>query len=162
MKSLSLLILCGIILSSCSLFNNEDDGYEQALEKWENQKFPHYEFSYQMSCFCPKVTPAIVVVSSDSVYQILDPDTRDSLMIETGEGTFEYAGDLYPTFYRTIDGLFGIIKEARQEAYKFNADYDSEFGYPVNIGIDYYKDAVDDEIGYTISNYFAYRITTHD
>ena len=91
---------------------------------------------------------------------MLDPTTRDSLFIQTGEEEFRYAGEFYNGAYKTIDELFDVIKDARtRSAYKLEVEYDDSKGFPVSIDIDYIKDAVDDEIFYSISEYQEYRAT---
>lgn len=160
MKNIIHALFFVIIFTSCSLFVNENDGYEQALEKWEENKIPNYEFSYNVGCFCPQLTPALIVVNSDSVYQVLESGTRDSLFIQTGESTFEYAGDIYKSFYYTIDGLFEVVKNARGDAYKLNVEYNNDIGFPESIDIDYIKNAIDDEIGYSVSDYRPYLVKT--
>jgi hypothetical protein len=158
-KSFLALVLFLIPFMGCSLFINENDGYEDALKKWEETKNSNYEFLYNVGCFCPQTTPAIVVVSSDTVYQILEPESRDSLYLQTGESTFEYAGDLFPDFYHTIDELFDTIKKARKEAHELDVSFDKRVGFPESINIDYYKDAVDDEIIYSVTEYQPYSVT---
>lgn len=159
-KKLYLLILFVIPAISCSLFTNENDGYEQALERWEVNKSINYEFSYRVGCFCATLTPALIVVNSDSIYQILDVETRDSLMVQVGESTYEYAGKIYKDSYKTIDELFKVIKDSRG-AHELDVDYNEALGYPTSIYIDHIKNAVDDEIGYSVSNYLSTMIINH-
>jgi len=154
----TLLLFIFLPLISCSVFNNEQDGYEEARKKWEVQKAERYEFRYGISCFCQPTTPAIVVINADTVFQVLDPSNRDSLMIQTGENTFQYAGDVYKEAYKTIDQLFDIIREARG-ADQLDVKYDLESGFPLSINIDYEKNTADDEVSYTVSNYVPYRFT---
>ena len=156
----SFFFLLVIPLISCSLFTNENDGYEAALKKWQESKFPDYEFRYGMLCYCIRTTPALIVVKSDTIYQVLNIETRDSLMIETGENSVEYAGDLFKNHFKTIDELFEVIKDARAKgAHKLEVDYDVSNGFPVLIDIDYIKEAADDEIRYSVSEYQAYQVT---
>ncbi|MEP1304956.1 MAG: DUF6174 domain-containing protein [Balneola sp.] len=152
-------VLFFLLIISCSLFDNEADDFEASKEKWEAQKAEGYEFRYGLSCFCPQVTPAIIVVDADTIYQVLDPAGRDSLMIQTGENTFRYAGDIYKESYKTVDELFEIIREARG-ADELDVEYNSESGFPMSINIDYEKNTADDEVLYTVSNYIPYRFTT--
>ena len=157
-KSTLLLFLFPLI--ACSSFINENDGYEVALDKWEESKFSHYEFRYGLACICPQTNPSLIVVYADTVYQVLDPETRDSLMVQTAENMFEFAGDVYRSSYRTIDELFEIIKDARaRDAYKLYVEYDESKGFPISIDIDYIKNAVDDEVFYSVSEYQEYRAT---
>lgn len=158
MQKITLLLFI-LPLISCSMFTNENDGLEAAKEKWEAQRPEGYEFRYGLSCFCPPITPALIVVQSDSIYQILDVETRDSLMIQVGENAFAYAGDVYANSYKTVDELFEVIKEAR-DADKLDVKFDSESGFPLSINIDYEKNTSDDEVLYMVSNYIPYRFTT--
>lgn len=154
----SILVFLFIPFISCSLFTNENDGLEQAVLKWEKSKSSDYEFDYNVGCFCVAHTPAKIIVHADTVYQVLDPVTRDSLMIETEGNTFQYAGRLFKDSYKTIDELFDVILDARKKnAHKIHAEYNPENGIPESISIDYIKNAVDDEIGYTISGYAPVR-----
>lgn len=157
-KSILLLFLLPLI--SCSLFTNENDGYEVALAKWEESKLVDYEYRYDLGCFCPQLTPAVLVINADTVYQVLDPFERDSVMVQTGENTYEYAGEVYKDFFKTIDELFEVIKDARG-ADKLKVEYNEENGFPTRIEIDYDKNTSDDEVLYTVSNFIPYRIIAH-
>lgn len=153
----SVLIFLILPFISCSLFTNENDGLEQAVQKWEESKSTNYEFDYHIGCFCVAHTPAKIIVLADTIYQVLNPDTRDSLMIEVDENTFKYAGEVFKDSYKTIDELFDVIRDARKRnAHTVSAEYNSENGIPESISIDYIKEAADDEIGYTVSNYMDY------
>ena len=156
MRSLLFSSLCIVILSSCSLFNTDDDGFNEALQKWEENKSSNYEFLYHKGCFCPGgLSPAIIQVRADTIYAVLNPETKESLKIYwSEEDSLENVLDAYPTFYNTIDDLFAIIDEARKgKADKISVSFDDKLGYPREISIDYYKDAIDDEVGYIISGY---------
>lgn len=156
MKSLSLLILCGIILSSCSLFNKEVDEIDAAESLWNDQDLTEYQFEYRQSCFCPVVENSLVVVRGDTVHSVLDPETLDSLMVQVSvePDSIVYIEDLYPDLFGTIDGLFDVIREAkRRNADRLTEKYDSEYGYPTEIFIDYDFNTADDEFNYRISNF---------
>ncbi len=156
----NILLLFVIPLISCSLFTNENDGYEAALAKWEESKVVDYEYRYGLGCFCPQLTPAVLVIKADTVYQVLDPFERDSVMVQTGENTYEYAGEVYKDFFKTIDELFEVIKDARG-ADKLKVKYDEENGFPTRIEIDYEKNTSDDEVLYTVSNLVPYWSDAH-
>jgi hypothetical protein len=155
----NILLLFVIPLISCSLFTNENDGYEAALAKWEESKFVDYEYRYGLGCFCPQLTPAVLVINADTVYQVLDPIERDSVMVQTGENTYQYAGEAYKGFFKTIDELFDVIKNARG-ADKLKVEYDEENGFPTRIDIDYDRNTSDDEVIYTVSNFTPHGILT--
>lgn len=139
---------------SCSSFTNENDGYENALETWKAEKSTDYEFKFRKGCFCPTAEPAIIEVRADTVFQVLSIDTREILYVQIDEQTQVPAMEFFPDYYITISELFDVIKNARnQKADRIMAEFNQEIGYPLSISIDYLKNAVDDEVGYTISNY---------
>lgn len=152
-----LILFASLFTISCSLFVNENDGYEDALEIWQENKSSDYTFDYNIGCFCPSlVGPARIVVQADTIYQVLNPETNELLMIEVTQDSMVYALDIFPSFYHTIDGLFEIVKEARKNADDLDVEYNKEIGYPESISIDYYKDAVDDEVSYSVTDYKRY------
>ena len=56
--------------------------------------------------------------------------------------------------YHTIDSLFDVIQDAiTDEADQLTLSYDSEFGYPTNVAIDYNVSAIDDEYTLTANAY---------
>ncbi len=156
MKSLLLSTLILITLTSCSVFNTDDDGFNEALKRWEQNKPDNYEFLYQKGCFCPGgLSPAIIQVKADTIYAVLNPETREPFKVYWSQSdSLENVLDVYPSFYNTIDDLFSVIDEARKgKADKLSTSYDDNLGYPLEIEIDYDKRAIDDEVGYTISGY---------
>jgi hypothetical protein len=153
MKKIFLLLFL-IPLISCSLFINENDGYEKALENWQAEKVSDYEFQFNKGCFCPSIGTVLIEVRADTVYQVLTTDTRETLFVQLNDQTQVPALEYMPDYFKTISELFDVIRDARsQKANKIVADYDSELGYPKSIDIDYVKDAVDDEVAYLVSNY---------
>ncbi len=153
MRKTLFILFISVLFISCSLFTKENDGYEEALATWTEQKQNNYAFQYDMRCFCALAPSAEIIVRSDSVYQILNPETGDSLFFQTSENMFQYVGDVYPDLYYTIDGFFDIINRARKEADNVEVNYNDEIGFPESIQIDYDKNAIDDEVGHSISNY---------
>ena len=58
--------------------------------------------------------------------------------------------------YPTIDGLFAVIENAtRAPAADIQAHFDPDFGFPQSIYIDYYANAVDDELGLYVTGFRA-------
>ena len=56
--------------------------------------------------------------------------------------------------YHTIDSLFGVIQDAiTDEADQLTVSYNSEFGYPTNVEIDYMSNSIDDEYTLTANAY---------
>ena len=59
---------------------------------------------------------------------------------------------LKPEQWLTIDQLFVYAKNALDDAYKYDIKYDTSFGYPKEISIDWSKDTADDEVIYYTEN----------
>lgn len=150
----NLFLLCVIPLLSCSLFTNENDDYERALENWQSEKSSNYEFQFSKGCFCPALGKVLIEVRADTVYQVLVPGTREIVYVQIDEQTQIPALEYMPDYFHTISELFDVIKDARnQNAAKITTDFDPNLGYPLSIDIDYIKNAVDDEVSYLISDY---------
>lgn len=144
-----------LLLSACSsLFNDNEENatLDSSLNKWGQENYSHYAFIVDRSCFCPGgFYPAMVVVEADTVSTALDPNTNKPIPIDSLTGG---ADKSYSNFYPTIDDLFELIEDARQQdADILEVTYNDEFGYPEKIVIDYSTAMADEEISYTISGY---------
>jgi hypothetical protein len=54
----------------------------------------------------------------------------------------------------TIDDLFDEIQDAiEREAHQLVARYDEEFGYPVDVSIDFILEAVDEEMAFYVTGF---------
>lgn len=140
--------------------NNEIKKLDGAIKKWETGKAQDYSFIYEERCFCPYFGEVEVVVFSDTVYAVKDPGTGEDITIETENGE-EKLFDVYPELFITIDGIFERLKDASLKADEMEGSYDSQVGYPKQVSIDYYKDAVDDEVTYVLSNYQILTLTNN-
>jgi hypothetical protein len=140
-----LLVLC--LLPACSLFGDNDlSDFREQRRQWERQNVINYTYQLNVACFCPYAGPISVEVRADTVYT--------ATVIETGEAIT----NLDNFSVKTIDGLFEVLEQALKEADKVDVDYDAQYGFPSLISIDYYKDAVDDEIGYRATNLHLPRV----
>ncbi len=144
MKKITLLILA-LILSACSPGSTELDRNQA---KWEAANITHYRYQLGVGCFCPVsgLMPMTVEVQDGEVVSITDVN-----------------GDDYPTTdpmsdfilkYATIYGLFSELgSDSVQDADKLSVAYDSTYGFPSDISIDFIELAVDDELYITISGF---------
>ncbi|MFL6069846.1 MAG: DUF6174 domain-containing protein [Actinomycetes bacterium] len=55
----------------------------------------------------------------------------------------------------TIDGLFVELGRAMKGADQVDVTYDAETGVPTQINVDWIRNAIDDEIGYAVTNFRA-------
>jgi hypothetical protein len=57
------------------------------------------------------------------------------------------------TSYPTVEGLFDTIRDGLDRAGSIEVTYDAARGYPTRIAIDWVKNAIDDEIAYTVTEF---------
>lgn len=150
-RRISLLIFLSILFfSSCNLLgeNRNHDDLEANRQTWQKYKIDNYEFEVSKACFCPEyLYPARVVVRSDTVNAVFDPETGESLRNPDTKNQVKLSR------YNSINDLFEIVEEAiRYEADSIEVKYDRALGYPKYISIDYIKEARDDELTFKINN----------
>ncbi|GAB5410625.1 MAG: hypothetical protein BalsKO_29900 [Balneolaceae bacterium] len=159
---IALVIILGIFIScdNDGITITEIEKLDDAIERWESNKSKDYSFIYEEQCFCPYFGKVEVIVFADTIFALKNPETGEDFTIETGNGE-EKLIDVYPDYVINIDELFVTLKEASLKADEMEGSYDGQIGYPKEVSIDYYKDAVDDEITYLISNYQVLSLTNN-
>ncbi len=82
---------------------------------------------------------------------ISDGGIKSVVYVESGMVPTQWGGG---PVYHTPDSLFEVIQRAiTAKADQLAVNYNSEFGYPMNIEIDYDVNATDDEYTATANNY---------
>jgi hypothetical protein len=149
-----LFIVLAIMLAACSAMQPKSE-VDRAREKWEDANISHYRFNLFIGCFCvyTQDMPLIVEVKDGKVV---------SMQYQSGKEI--EAGNLeYFQRFATIDKLFDELENGFQskgsedtagdKADEVKVTYDETYGFPTQISIDFIKDAADDELGLTISNF---------
>ena len=130
------LVAATLILSGCSLFDSNPDYTGPA----------DYAFTLRVGCFCPYAGPLRITVNEDEVVDVRQLDPQD------GEGNVD---DWIEQQAMTLAELDALVDRAHREADDVTVEYDPTYGFPTDVYIDWIKDAVDDEIGYTVTDYVA-------
>lgn len=131
--SVLLLLVCstsGFALTQAELDMNRD--------LWNAQGADDYTFFFQRSCFCApdRVRPTWVDVRDDQITNATDAETLEPLD---------------PTFFPTIDELFGELQSAiERPAYQIEAQFDANLGFPTSIHIDLEELLADDVVSYVV------------
>ena len=99
-----------------------------------------YTYQLRVGCFCPVVDGKVRVQDGQVVAVGGWPGVDRPL---TG------FADASPT----IDGVFTQLALAMKGADDVDVEYDQQTGVPTSIQVDWAKNAVDDEIGYQISDF---------
>jgi hypothetical protein len=121
--------------------------FEQNRDKWERQNIDHYRFTVVVSCFCPFAGAEVTYevqkgqVVNESVQA--DPDRQIDPAL---------ASEFYQS-YNTIEKVFEYAEQALNEADQTTIEYDQTCGFPTDISIDRIKEAIDDEMYLTLSNF---------
>ncbi len=142
-KTLSLFFVLAIVLSACG----SGTAFQQNLDKWEGQNINHYRFTLVVGCFCPfagaEVTYEVLngQVVTESIKPAVDrPDEPDRI------------SEFYQP-YNTIEKVFGYVGKTLNEADETTIAYDPTYGFPTTVSVDWIKQAMDDEMYLTLSNF---------
>ena len=140
--------LAGILLTAVLACNNADPEAVLArtqveLDKhrtlWEQTGSPDYTYEYRVGCLCALITWGTLKVT------VTNGEAESAVYAGSGLPT-----DLEPQQIYKIDSLFHMIQRAiTEEAERITVSYNSEFGYPTEIGIDYKANWTD--TGYFVS-----------
>ena len=145
MKKLILLTLI-VILTACSV--GESTELEKNRQTWQDSGITHYRFSLLVGCFCP---------FRDQMPLTVEIQNGEIISMTYSDGTLVAATDPnYETFSRhaTIERIFSELEAGLTGgADEVTVTYDSVRGFPSEIYFDYIKDAVDDELSLTVSNF---------
>jgi hypothetical protein len=145
-RALSLLALA-LSASACTIITGPDDEWDfeqhdltRARRTWSSNFIDDYEYVVRRDCFC--------TLSGVSVRIVVQ---NDRVVAREIDGTATPVPSSLAYLYPTIDGLFSIIQDAiDQRAYRIDATYDYDYGFPTDFYIDYDRRIADDEEGYTL------------
>ena len=139
-----LLLLTALLpLAGCSLLWPERDTrtLRDARLRWERLGWDDYTYQFRWNCFCasPFISRVELVVRDGVLVSGTLVDSSRAL-------TDDELAD-----WRTIDGLFDLIDDARsRDAHQIRDTYHAEFGYPLEVWIDYEANVADEELGFEI------------
>jgi len=144
MKKILLLTLT-LVLAACSAGSKSK--FDSNLSKWQDAGVNHYSFELGIGCFCPygDVLPATVEVKDGEIVSMVSVKGEEILL---GEMFYEDFAR-----YGTIEKIFEATKSALDSADKIEVTYDSEYGFPSAVSIDYIELAMDDELSLYVNNF---------
>ena len=145
MKNLILLTLI-VILTACSTAVPSE--LDRNRQTWQDSGVTHYRFSLNVGCFCAfrNQMPITVEVQNGEIISMTYPDR--TLIAET-DSNYEIFSQ-----HATIERLFSELEAGLAgDADEVIVAYDSARGFPNEIYFDYIKNAADDELSLTISEF---------
>ena len=137
-----------LILAACASANalGNQSEIEQNKEKWLDAGISHYRYHLSISCFCvfTQDMPLILEVQDGKVV---------SMKFQSGKEIDPSLTELFEK-YATIDQVFAEINAGLNGAAdEVIAKYDPTYGFPTEVTIDVEKQATDDELYLTLSNF---------
>jgi len=143
------LLLTFVVLAfaACSMGNQTE--IERNKEKWQDANVSHYRFNLNISCFCAfrQDMPLVIEVMDGKVV---------SMEYQTGNEIDAANRELFER-YATIDRIFSELEAdlagAADEV--TIAAFDATYGFPVEVTIDFVKEAADDELYLTVAGFEA-------
>jgi hypothetical protein len=143
------LLICAVLFVACDegalptvpTAGTPEQQLAGARARWSALRVANYEFTGQLSCFCPPDvrTPSTFRVSQ-GVGVIVTP------LPDAARTTLER--------FRTIEHLFGEIQSAlERQPYALAVDYDPAFGYPRSVQVDQRRELVDEEWAFTVTDF---------
>jgi hypothetical protein len=151
-RHLSRLVALGALLlvSGCELVTGpgEPAQLEEARRLWDRVGPRDYVFEFTPNCFCALGGQRIRVTVDDGA-------VIRARMMSTDSPVEAYLFATIPT----VPELFDIIENAfSRNAHDVEASYDGTYGYPVHVAIDYDRNAIDEEYGFTITGFTSLEI----
>ena len=147
-RHVMVLGLLAVIGSACATNPIDEMRAEYEIERaaWQAMGATAYTYQLRISCFCPVGPYPVRVTVEDGVVTSVawvDPEPGFS------------GDDPDQDFYgRTIDDLYDVLGRAFDtEADAIGVTYDAGAHYPAQIDLDYYRNAVDDEVTYRASGF---------
>ena len=137
-----------LILAACASANTlgNQSEIEQNREKWQNAGISHYRYHLAISCFCvfTQDMPLILEVQDGKVV---------SMEFQSGNKIDPSLTELFEK-YATIDRTFTELEAGLNGAAdEVTVKYDPTYGFPTEATIDVEKQATDDELYLTLSNF---------
>ncbi|MCG8374606.1 MAG: DUF6174 domain-containing protein [Balneolales bacterium] len=128
---------------------------EEYAEKriiWSQLEIQDYSYNYLASCFGCMVGEVVVVVENNRIRSVLDPDTMEDNLIEY-EGEMVPVYSVMPDEFYTIDEFFLVVKDGIRNSYTIEIAYNTEFAFPEEVHIDFFKKVEDEEISYLLHSF---------
>ena len=139
-----IFIFMTLVLTACSLGGQTE--IERNKEKWQAANISHYRYNLFVGCFCvfSQDMPLIVEVKDGELV---------SMKYQSGNEIDTSSRELFEK-YASIERVFSELEtNINGKADKVTVTYDPMYGFPAKIDVDFIKNAMDDELSLTVSNF---------
>ena len=113
----------------------------EARQRWEDRGPASYGFTYELNCFCggPGNPPARITVGDGRVTRVFLP-SEDREVPDAERHRFP-----------TVDDLFADVEGwLRRDPVSARAEFDADFGHPVDVFVDFRANTIDEELGFLV------------
>ena len=135
-----------LALTACS-FGGQTE-LSRNKSKWQSANITSYNFDLNVGCFCVfrSLMPVKVEVRNGEVVSMTDVN-GDAISLTDPNSEFILK-------YATMDRLFSELEsDSVQKADKLTVSYDSTYGFPKEVAIDFIQQAADDELYLSASGF---------
>jgi hypothetical protein len=139
-----IFIFIVLALVACSAGNQTE--IELNKEKWRDANISHYRYNLNISCFCvfTQDMPLLIEVMDGKIV---------SMEYQNGNEIDATNRELFER-YATIDRISSELEaDLAGAADEVTVTYDATYGFPTQATIDFVKEATDDELYLTISDF---------
>ena len=139
----SLFFVMVLTLSACG----GESTFQRNKDKWESQNIDHYRFTLVVGCFCP-------FAGAEVTYEVLNGLVVNETVKPAPERPDDPTriSDFYQP-YNTIGKVFDYVEQSEKEADETTTQYEPSYGFPSSVTVDRIKQAADDEMYLTLSNF---------
>ena len=142
-----LLLGTSLIVAACSLLPGASLSPKQAAlralaghqAEWASKQVDDYTLTITGQCFCPFNEPVDITVANGVATAV----TRAGQPVPPNE---------LLGVPKTVPDLFALVG-AQTNAASLTVEWDPAFGFPTSIQVDSIANAIDDEFGYTVTNF---------
>lgn len=139
-----LFIFIAFALAACSMGSQSE--IQRNRQKWQDADISHYRYNLFVGCFCAfsQDMPLVIEVKDGKLV---------SMVYQSGKAIEDSNRELFRS-YETMDHIFSELeRDINGQAEEVNVTYDPAYGFPTQVNIDFVKNAVDDELALTVSNF---------
>jgi hypothetical protein len=133
LRTLATAAVLALALSACT---------HASRATWDTADIASYTITTTVSCFCPELDGPVTVTVVDGKATTA---TRDGKEIPVNDPTLR-------GLPLTVEDLFAYIDDSAK-ADDVSVTYDPHLGYPTSIAVDWRKNAIDDEVTITVTNF---------
>ncbi len=147
MKKVLFLLSISIVFISC---NSDDDGgilteLTENRQLWESTQVTTYFWTENISCFCGGVLERRLLVIGDNKNSV----EFDESLLSPGQTAEDILNDT-----NSVQEAFALIESImNQNPASLIVEYDSQYGFPTLISVDFSENIADDEIVYSYTNF---------